>query len=182
MAFAAGVLDWLRQNYGEFPKSGCLDAAQVERLRPMADALALSPKNRLVRDAFLLQLLAMLTAADRIGGPVAALPGWLRHAVGEFGRPAQLAGGTRAFARLAGRSPEHVNRVVRRVLGKTTTDLVNDIRLEYAARQLRMTDQKIAEVALDCGLGNLGHFYDLFHKRFKLTPRQYRLRHQSLVR
>ncbi len=182
VAFEAGVLDWLRQSYGPIPAPSRLDAAQVERLRPVADALAISPKSRLVRDGFLLQLLAMLAAEDRIGGPVAALPGWLRHAVGEFGHPAHLPGGTQAFAKLAGRSPEHVNRVVRQTLGKTTTDVVNEIRLDYAARQLRMTDQKITEIALDCGLGNLGHFYDLFQKRFKHTPRKYRLRHQSLVR
>jgi AraC-like DNA-binding protein len=182
VAFAAGVLDWLREQYGPLPGSARLEAAQVERLRQIADALAVSPKSRLVRDGFLLQLLAMLSAEDRIGGPVAALPGWLRHAVGEFGRPAHMAGGTQAFARLAGRSPEHINRVFREALGKTTTDVVNEIRLEYAARQLRMTDQKIAEIALDCGLANLGHFYDLFQKRFQCTPRHYRLRHQSLVR
>ena len=99
-----------------------------------------------------------------------------------FGRPEHLAGGTQAFAKLAGRSPEHVNRILRQALGKTTTDVVNEIRLDYAARQLRMSDQKITEIALDCGLGNLGHFYSLFQKRFRLTPRKYRIRQHSLVR
>ncbi len=182
MAFEAGVLDWLRENYGPLPAPARLDSAQIERLRHVADALANAPRSRLLRDGFLLQLLAMLSTADRIGGTVGALPAWLRGAVSDFGRPEHLAGGTRAFARLAGRSPEHINRVVRQALGKTTTDMVNEIRLEYAARQLRMTDQKIAEIAFDCGLSNLGHFYHLFQKRFQLTPRRYRLRHQSLVR
>lgn len=182
VAFETGVLDWLRQNYGPLPVSARLDAAQMERLARVADSLAVSAKSRLARDGFLLQLLAMMAAEDRIAGPVTALPDWLRHAVGEFGRPEYLAGGTRAFAKLAGRSPEHINRMFRQTLGKTTTDVVNEIRLDYAARQLRMTDQKITEIALDCGLGNLGHFYSLFQKRFKLTPRRYRLRQHSLVR
>ena len=45
-----------------------------------------------------------------------------------------------------------------------------------------MTDRKILDIALECGLGNLGYFYRLFAKQYGLTPRQYRLRQQALVR
>ena len=47
---------------------------------------------------------------------------------------------------------------------------------EWAASALRMENRPIAEIAAACGLGNLGHFYALFHHAFAMTPRDYRLR------
>ena len=37
------------------------------------------------------------------------------------------------------------------------------------------------EIALECGIENIGHFYKLFQKRFGMTPRQYRLLRQRDV-
>ncbi len=110
------------------------------------------------------------------------LPHWLNKALGAMAQPGHLAGGVRELARLALRSHEHVNRVVRRHTGRTTTDLLNGLRMDHAARELRMTDRSIRDIALECGLTNLGHFYKLFHARFTATPRQYRLRQNAVVR
>jgi AraC family cel operon transcriptional repressor len=68
-----------------------------------------------------------------------------------------------------------VNRTVRRCGGQTATDVVNGLRLERAALRLRMTTDGILDVALDCGFGNLGHFYRCFRGRFGMTPKAYRL-------
>lgn len=138
-------------------------------------------QNRLRLDAFLLNLLQLSLGVED-ATDTAEYPEWLQRALRGFDRPELLAGGTTALARLAARCPEHVNRVIRQATGRTATDLVNARRLEYAARQLRMSDRKILDVALESGLGNLGYFYRLFHQRYGLTPRQYRLRQQALVR
>jgi AraC-like DNA-binding protein len=34
--------------------------------------------------------------------------------------------------------------------------------MNYSARQLAQTAQPIVDIALDCGLNNLSHFYALF--------------------
>ena len=44
-----------------------------------------------------------------------------------------------------------------------------------------MTDLPIVRIAGDCGIGNLSHFYRLFNARFGVTPRRYRLGHQTLI-
>ena len=178
VAFAAATLDFLRSNYGAFPHKAALTPPQLRRVQEWAEVLAVGEQTRLRRDAFLLQLLVVIGDDS---SPT-ALPDWLRHAISQYGRAEHLTGGAPALARLAGRSPEHVNRTIRQALGKTTTDVVNELRLEHAARQLRMTDHKITEIALDCGLENLGYFYRIFAKRYGVTPRRYRLRERAVVR
>jgi AraC-like DNA-binding protein len=64
---------------------------------------------------------------------------------------------------------------LRRHLGMTGTEFVNEARLQHAARELRLSDRPIAEIALDCGYDNLGYFYRRFKARFGRPPRQYRL-------
>jgi AraC family cel operon transcriptional repressor len=85
------------------------------------------------------------------------------------------------LTRVAGRSAEHVARSVRWVFGITPSDYVNRVRMEHAARELRVTTRPIADIALDCGLNNLSHFYALFRRAHRLTPRAYRLAHHRTV-
>jgi AraC family cel operon transcriptional repressor len=49
----------------------------------------------------------------------------------------------------------------------------------YASRQLEMSSQCILEIAIDCGLSNLSHFYTLFREEFGVTPRAYRMSHSK---
>jgi AraC family cel operon transcriptional repressor len=42
-----------------------------------------------------------------------------------------------------------------------------------------MGDQEILDIALDCGIGNLSHFYSLFRAETGMTPRAYRLSHRQ---
>lgn len=124
------------------------------------------------RDAFLMDLPRF------VAGPRAAaepLPDWLARACREIARPEHFAGGTPALAALAGRSPAHVARMVARCLGTTPTDVVNAARMDHAGRQLAGTDRPILDIALDCGLSNLSHFYALFRARYGVSPRRYRL-------
>lgn len=111
----------------------------------------------------------------------AAMPDWLRVACEELKRPEVFSRGTAGFARVAHRSPEHIARVVRTTLGMTPSDYVNQVRMEYAARELRVTERPIVEIAFDCGLNNLSHFYALFRRAHGTSPRAYRLAHHRTV-
>ena len=114
--------------------------------------------------------------------PSPALPAWLATACQEIEKQENFSLGTEQFCELAGRSAPHVARAVRRHLGQTPTDLVNAARLKYAASKLATSDESILDIALDCGLENLGHFYKLFRGQFSASPRQYRVAQQQIVR
>lgn len=131
-----------------------------------------APRQRLFIERFLLNLLYWLVADAQPTLPPDA-PAWLRRACTEIAKPENFRQGAPVFAPLAGRSPEHVARVTRELLGETPSDYVNRVRMHHAARLLAMTDAKITDIALDCGLTNLSHFYRLFHRQFGLTPQAY---------
>ncbi len=155
-----------------------LDPADLERLRAMARDLASGARDALSAESFLAGVVALLANHEnrRAAG---RLPDWLAGSLARIQEPRHFAGGTPEFARLAGCTPEHLARAVRKHLGRTPTDIVNDARLAYAAQQLCTTERPILDIVADCGLENLGHFYKLFRARFGASPERYR-RHAYL--
>lgn len=131
-------------------------------------------------EGFLLELgNAILT--DRAAPSDDEMPDWLSRACRGIRAPEYLAGGTHAFALLAARSPDHVARETQRWLKKTPTEIVNDARMDYASVRLASSQEPIVNIAMECGLNNLAHFYLLFRNRFQTSPRQYRLRSRRIV-
>jgi AraC family cel operon transcriptional repressor len=193
VAFPAAVLDELRERYfshqaqfyggaAALPLHHTLSAYRLKRLVEHAERLTRAPKTSLERDRFLLSLFGELEEDPKPVGKLAMAPEWLRRACEGIRQPQHLAGGTRAFARLAAHCAEHVARETRRHLGVTPTDLVTEARMDYAAQQLETSTSEIVEIAAACGIDNLSHFYKLFKRRFGVTPLHYRLRHQAIVR
>lgn len=65
-------------------------------------------------------------------------------------------------------------RYVKRMTGRTFTELVNDYRLTVAAMILRDSDPPVSMVSADVGFGSLSHFNSRFKSRFGMTPTEYR--------
>jgi AraC family cel operon transcriptional repressor len=163
------------------PPRLALSAADLHALAQAAREFALHPQPDLLStERFLLNLFEMLRQHDA-PHHAAAEPDWLGEARRAMGESQHLAGGVRRLARLAGCSPEHLARTVRRVHGVTPTDLVNRQRLDWAGSELMFTGREIAEVALAAGFESLSHFYHLFRQRHGVTPRQFRLRARALT-
>jgi AraC family cel operon transcriptional repressor len=156
------------------PRHVRLQPRQRTRLTAWAEDLAARDERLIDLDTFLLDLTRM-AGEPGADDPTAGLPPWLREALEVFSDPLHLPGGTVKLAHLCGKSPAHLNRVVRAAQGRTATDLVNDVRMAWVAASLRMEDRPIAELAAACGMANLGHFYARFHQAFAMTPRNYRL-------
>jgi AraC family cel operon transcriptional repressor len=170
--------DWFEQPLARraWPVEGRAQAT----LAHWTERLAEAGRPAVALDGFLMELPRLRPAlAESNRSPV---PDWLEQASRALALPEHFSGGTAAFARLAGRSPSHVARAAVRWLGCTPTDLVNAARMDYSARQLMETNRPILDIALDCGLNNLSHFYALFRQRFGVSPRRYRLRAHSTVR
>lgn len=71
-------------------------------------------------------------------------------------------------------SPFHFLRTYRRVTGQTPHRHVLATRLRHAARRLCTSQDRIADIALEVGFGDLSHFNASFLWSFRVTPTEYR--------
>lgn len=78
-------------------------------------------------------------------------------------------------ARSYGVSLAYVSECVRAQTGRTYKELLQKHRMETAARLLRRSDWNIQQIITHVGYENTSYFYRLFHERYGLSPREYRL-------
>ncbi|RYZ77936.1 MAG: helix-turn-helix domain-containing protein, partial [Proteobacteria bacterium] len=172
--------EWALHHACEVPIVHRIDSAQLQRFNRWADELAQAPRECFYIERFLLNLLEETSPRSASQWPQ-EMPQWLAKACQQVQQPEHLQSGIDSFVRLTGYSREHVSRTLRQFLGMTPTEYVNNARMMYAAHQLEMSQQSILEISLECGIGNLSHFYTLFRAQYSTTPRAYRLAHHKTV-
>lgn len=81
-----------------------------------------------------------------------------------------------AVAARASLSPGAFSRFFKTRTGKTLPQYVNELRVGRACSRLAETDDKVADIALDCGFLNLANFNRQFQRLMNAAPREYRHR------
>ena len=66
------------------------------------------------------------------------------------------------------------SKLFKRVIGLTFTEYLRKLRIGRACNLLSETDQKISNIASDCGFRNLSNFNRYFLHEMKMTPNKYR--------
>lgn len=187
--FRCETADFLLNRYSQefsgrfFWKSGVrpdayrLRGPRMERAVNTALELQTSHRNLAIIESYLLTV--MTRVVDHTVVPSDLTPAWLVSACQAAHQPDVFRDGAAGFVRAAGRGHEHVCRSAREHLGMSPTAYVNRIRMEHAAMVLGGSAKPINEVAIDCGVENLSHFYRLFREHYGTTPRAYRNHHQK---
>jgi AraC-like DNA-binding protein len=103
-------------------------------------------------------------------GPLARVSRVIRTIENEPAAGADLA----SLARLARLSPYHFLRTFQVLAGVTPHQYLLRARLRRAAVRLLAEKRNVAEIALDCGFGDLSNFNRAFRAEFGMTPRMYR--------
>ncbi|MDF2542468.1 MAG: hypothetical protein K0S47_2186 [Herbinix sp.] len=67
-----------------------------------------------------------------------------------------------------------LSRMVKRLTGKTYTELVQNKRLNQAAFLLSTTRLTVADISLAVGYDNVSYFHRIFQRRFHASPKEYR--------
>jgi AraC family cel operon transcriptional repressor len=165
-----GHLFWSKtgpvQTHRDIRALASLNHAAVQLERSLGDTLA--------AEAFLLPLCADLTAS----GFPSDVPQWLSQACLAAKDPDVFREGSAGLVARAGKAHPHVSRTMRKHLGQTPSDYINDIRMRHAARALTTDSEPVSEIAADCGIPNMSHFHKLFRAAHGVTPLQYRQKFQ----
>lgn len=109
------------------------------------------------------------------------IPTWLIKLKTEMGRKENFVLGISKMYELNEKTPEHLSRTFKKYYNESPTEYITNLRLNYAANLLSNSDEEITTIALDCGFENLSHFYHLFKKKFDISPKEFRLKHQKSI-
>ena len=77
-------------------------------------------------------------------------------------------------AKVANMPEASFSRFIKKRIGSTFIDSLNEIRLGHATRMLIDTTYNVAEVAYKCGFNNISNFNRTFKKRKGCTPKEFR--------
>lgn len=69
----------------------------------------------------------------------------------------------------------HLNKALREVLQKSTSEIIQERLLVEAKILLKHTQKDVSEIAFDLGFKEPTHFHNFFKKHTKITPTQYRV-------
>jgi AraC family transcriptional regulator len=79
-----------------------------------------------------------------------------------------------AMAESVGVHPAHLARVFRQFHGRTLSDYVRHLRVEFACRRLATSDTPLAEIALAAGFSDQSHFSNTFKRLRGESPAAFR--------
>ena len=68
-----------------------------------------------------------------------------------------------------------LSKEIKKRIGKTYTELVQEKRLSQAAFLLQTTSMNVIEIAMAVGYDNVSYFHRIFQKKYGMTPRSYRM-------
>ncbi len=84
------------------------------------------------------------------------------------------------LAKLAARSETAFMALFKKVMGVTAIEYITHLRINASCEMLRYTDQKIIDIAQNCGYYNLSNYNRIFRKKIGVTPKEFRNRFNSV--
>jgi len=102
------------------------------------------------------------------------VPEWIELLIDEMHMRDNYTKGIDVMSDITKKSYSHIAREIKKYLDKTPTQIVNEIRLEEAARQLTYTNNKVIDICGNVGFENLSHFNHEFKKAYTLSPLKFR--------
>ena len=104
------------------------------------------------------------------------MPLWLTKLCDEMRKNGNFTYGIQRMLELTDKSREHLSRSIKKHMGVTLSEFVNDLRLSFIANMLKNSNHDIADIVFDSGFGNLSWASDLFKKKYGVTMSEYRKR------
>ena len=104
----------------------------------------------------------------------AEMPDWLCSLVLQMQAASAFKEGISGMIELSGKSREHLTRSVRKYLGKTPSELVNQMRLNFIANMLRNSNHKVLDIIYEAGFNTPSYAHKLFLAEYGMSMSGYR--------
>ncbi len=103
------------------------------------------------------------------------VPQWLKSTVEKMHDKEQFSeSALENMVTLSAKSQEYLTRATQRYYGKTPMQIINEIRLNFAKKQLEMTNYSVTDIAFEAGYSSPSLFIKTFKKLTSFTPKSYR--------
>ncbi len=106
-------------------------------------------------------------------------PLWLETLCAEMRRNNNFIKGSNVMFSLTDKSREHVCRSMKKYMGTTVSEFINDLRLNYVCNMLINSNHSITDILFESGFNNLSWASELFKKKYAMTMRQFRAIHNK---
>jgi len=73
-----------------------------------------------------------------------------------------------------------LSRMIKKLTGRTFTELIQNKRMNQAAYLLENTKLPVADIGFSVGYENTGYFYRVFERHYGLSPKQYRSENKKI--
>jgi AraC family transcriptional regulator, dual regulator of chb operon len=175
-AQASGITEWARAwESGAMPISVDLPSDRRQLIENEA-MRAVRTYHRSPTRLALCQFLSVAAQAVLDAHPNSLIPPppWLSHALDQTHSVDISDLSLETLTTLSGVSFGHLCHTMKKCIGVTPTQYINQIRIDRASYELAATDKEIVRIAFDCGFENLSYFYLRFRQVHNKSPRRYR--------
>ena len=153
-----------------------LAAGELERLQLRMRTLGAIPSEEIAKRKTALRTL-LFDLFTRYFSEYSAdadqVPAWLEDLCQSLRRGGFVEGSEQLFA-MTEKSREYVCRSMKKYMGVTVTEYINDLRLSYICNMLHNSNHSITEIIYASGFNNLSWASQLFREKYGTTMRQYR--------
>lgn len=129
---------------------------------------------KLTAAKFFLSKLLSIYYLYLIGSSDEKKPDWLNRLIEKMNMYEYLKAGLPTILSFFNYDRSYMCRVFKQYTGKTMTEYLNDLKLQYTATQLKMTNRTILSICQDIGFFSISHLNKLFKKKYGVTPKEFR--------
>ena len=108
------------------------------------------------------------------GAQTRTVPLWLEELCSQMRQDGNFTEGSEKLFALANKSREHVCRSMKKYMGLTVTEFINDLRLNYIANMLRNSNLSVTDIIFNSGFNNISWTAELFKKKYGMTMSRFR--------
>jgi len=101
-------------------------------------------------------------------------PAWLEELCAQMRRDGNFIDGSERLFSIANKRREHVCRSMKKYMGLTVSEFINDLRLTYIANMLKNSNHTVTEIIFESGFNNISWASELFKKKYGTTMGRFR--------